>query len=262
MREVRHYPDKALMNARELRLDSARTLPVVPRFRMEDFTVPVARASDKNLRVAAEAVAGLLVRHPVGPWPPGVALVTLVEDTTVVQSRVIHRALFEMVWSMFAVASGRGLSDVLKVEDAVSKDGSISVGTYGSEWSFKQPHQDRSGILFSHLFGPVGGFSGGHIIVIDGLHLMWSTQMNFADAFDWSDEQPTSKPVLKKELCESAAAASGYDFGVLDHSSILFVNNEPSSGMLHGASEIVVQPAVFVREIHRCVVRERPTTQR
>jgi hypothetical protein len=122
---------------------------------------------------------------------------------------------------------------------------------------------DREVLLFSHLYGPLAGFTGGSVQLVDVRAYMRRNALRFADVFEWSDEpSPGSKPVLRAEHCACALATCGVDLGVIGPDEVLFVNNAPGAGILHGVTPVVVSDgARFVREFHRCSVKALEPTE-
>jgi hypothetical protein len=113
-------------------------------------------------------------------------------------------------------------------------------------------------LLFSHLYGPVGGFDGGAVLLVDARAYMRRHALAFTDLFEWSDEPtPGSKPVLRPEHHHAAVAEYGIDLDVIDIDTILFVNNAPAAGILHGTTPVVItDEASYVRQFHRCSVKD------
>jgi hypothetical protein len=196
------------------------------------------------------------------PGGPGAALVAgLASYFDLVTARAFHTALFGRVWEDFRVRSAEvDQTGCYRIKTTVTADGAIPLERYGSSWSFKRLHIDREVLLFSHLYGPVAGFTGGRVLLVDAWHYLRRHALRFDDAFEWSDE-PTegNKPVLRAEHGRAALADSGADLGALGPDAILFVNNAPGAGILHGVTPVVVtDPERFAREFHRCSAKAVP----
>jgi hypothetical protein len=214
-----------------------------------------ARCEDAN-RLALAVVDRL--RRDTGA--AGVALVHgLARSLSIAAARDFHEKLFAQVWAHLRSY----LPDVepgvhYQTKAGVTTDGAIPVELYGSSWSFKSLHMDRDALVFSHLYGPVSGFAGGELILVDALAFMQRRHLSFEEAFQWSDEEEVNrKPVLRAQFVEEALATCGANLGVLDADSILFINNAPSSGILHGVTPVrAIGKEHFVREFHRCSVKD------
>lgn len=196
------------------------------------------------------AIAGRLVRD-CDRESSGSVLVTglsSVFDLQAVQG--FHQALFQAVWADFSLQS-REVSEYSdhRLKPAVTTDGKIPVADYGSNWSYKELHADREALLFSQLYGPVAGFTGGALLLVDVRAYMRMHHLKFDEIFTWSDEPtPGSKPTLRVDYRDGALSECGTNLGVLGPDEILFVNNCPSAGILHGVTPVVVtDPARFVR---------------
>ncbi|WP_145788193.1 hypothetical protein [Kitasatospora atroaurantiaca] len=207
----------------------------------------------------ARAVSDLLIRDDdqIGP---GAALVTgLLEFFELERARSFHQALFSAVWEVFRQRTVDGDPEKdFRLKTGTISDGAIPIELYGSSWSFKAFHIDRDALLFSHLYGPVVGFTGGELHLIDIRPYMGRHSLRFDDVFEWSDE-PTDgcKPVLRSEHTQSALAEYGRTTGSMGPDQIVFVNNLPDTGVLHGATPVVVtDPESFIREYHRCSVKD------
>lgn len=207
----------------------------------------------------ADAVADRLVHTPAHPGAGAAVVVGLAELFDLAGGRVFHEALFRAVWEAFRARTGQtGEPGDFRVKAGIIADGEIPLELYGSRWSFKQLHIDREVLLFSHLYGPVSGFSGGGLLLVDILPYMSRRALRFDDVFEWSQE-PTagSKPVLRDDHREAALAECGVELGALDADQIVFVNNLPDAGVLHGATPVVVTDREhFRREYHRCSVKD------
>lgn len=174
-------------------------------------------------------------------------------------ARAFHEVLFRRVWEDVRARSSRTGSAVhYRIKTNVTADGAIPLELYGSNWSFKQLHMDRDALLFSHLYGPVAGFTGGSLLLVDVRTYLQRHSLRFKEVFEWSDE-PTagSKPVLRLDHQDAAVAECGIDLGVIGPDEILFVNNFPEAGILHGVAPVVVADrTTYVREFHRCSVKD------
>ncbi len=202
------------------------------------------------------AVSDRLVRDDAGV---GAVVVTGLSRTLDVErARAFNETLFREVWEDFRVRSGHGgAADGYRIKTTVTSDGAIPPELYGSRWSFKALHMDRDALLFSHVYGPAAGFTGGAVHLVDVRAYMRRHTLRFDDLFTWSDE-PTegSKPVLREGHHEAALGECGVDLGALGPDAVLFVNNLPSSGILHGVTPVAVTDQKnFIREFHRCSVR-------
>jgi hypothetical protein len=209
----------------------------------------------------ADAVANRLHRGSAHTGP-GAAVIVGLTDTfgdDLVRARAFHESLFRAVWEVFRGLAGQtGSATDYRVKTGTIADGEIPLELYGSSWSFKQLHIDREVLLFSHLYGPVSGFSGGVLQLVDIVPFMVRRSLRFADVFEWSDEPTTgSKPVLREAYRSTAFGECGIDIGPLGPDLIVFVNNMPDAGVLHGVTPVVVtDPERFRREYHRCSVKD------
>lgn len=166
------------------------------------------------------------------------------------------RELLTMVWKAFQAASPRIGSDrSFTLHESITDDGRIDPARFGSSWSFKTPHADRRGVLFSHVFGPISGFDGGDILIVDALSYASNCGLTFDDAMEWFSDANGEKPVLKTPVDSTDLAAYVDELGQLDEDSILFVNNSPE-GVLHGATALALNGSPFSRILHRVVVYE------
>ncbi|MET7620108.1 hypothetical protein [Streptomyces sp. NPDC005408] len=257
-----------MMTVRRSALDAIADLPpaAVPRRPFEDIQVdvndhlsPTDAGTDAVPASLARAVADRLVRHHdrVGP---GAAVVTgLASRFGLGTARVFHEALFREVWEEFRSRTGRpGPEGRYRFKTTVTSDGAIPLELYGSNWSFKRPHIDRDTLVFSHLYGPLSGFSGGGLLLVDVRVYMHRHGLRFKDVFEWSDE-PTegSKPVLRHAHLDAALDECAVDLGAMGPDEILFVNNSPDAGILHGVTDVIpADRGDFVRTFHRCSVKE------
>lgn len=222
---------------------------------------PSREADESVPRRLVEEICKRLSRDGEGPGP-GVAVVAgLAARFDVAQARGYHEKLFDAVWQEFR----HRCADIdpnagYKIKTGVIADGAVPLELYGSKWSFKQLHIDRDALLFSHLYGPVAGFTGGEVVVVDVRDYMARRKLRFDDVFEWSVEPtPGSKPVLQRAHHEAAMAESGTSLGAIDHDKVLFVNNSPSAGILHGAGHVeVTDQETFAREYHRCSAKGLP----
>ena len=149
-----------------------------------------------------------------------------------------------------------------RMKSGVTADGRIPLEHYGSRWSFKRLHMDRDALLFSHCYGPVRGFSGGALLLADARTYLSRHGLRFRDLFEWSEE-PTagSKPVLRAECEADVMAECGIDLGQPGPDELLFVNNLPGAGILHGVTPVSPYDMEnFLREYHRCSVRRATTS--
>jgi hypothetical protein len=205
-----------------------------------------------------QAVSDRVVRDG-GPLATGAAVVAGISARLdLPDARRFHENLFRAVWAAVRPRAGaEASSDGYTVKATVTSDGAIPLELYGSAWSFKQLHADRDALLFSHLYGPGAGFTGGHLLLADGRTYLGRHRLRFDDVFTWSEEAtPGSKPLLRSEHVPAVMDECGIDLGAIGPDEILFVNNFPSAGILHGVTAVeVVDPSGFVREFHRCSVR-------
>jgi hypothetical protein len=206
------------------------------------------------------AICDRLVRDKAGT--PGAVLVSGLGrrfGADLAAARAFHVQLFDTVWQEFRrrcpeLDDGRAY----ECKSRVLSDGRIPEADFGSRWSFKKLHADRSAELFSHMYGPNSGFSGGEVLLVDARAFVARLGVGFDDAFEWSDEAGGSKPVLRERYADEAVETCGRNLGQLTEDSILFINNQPSAGVLHGATGVVVaDEAEFVRQYHRCSASER-----
>ncbi len=243
-----------MMAMRRAALDAMAGLPEPPgSLSAEAIRIDAGPQPDPG--VLAVAVRDRLLRDA----GPGAALVTGLDAAfDVLRARKFHEALFAAVWELVEPAAGDEVpGNGYKVKMNVIADGAIPLELYGSAWSFKELHMDRDALIFSHLYGPTAGFDGGALLLADVRAYMGRHSAGFTDLFDWSQEPtPGSKPVLRAEHESAVLAEYGANVGPLGPGEILFVNNLPSAGILHGATPVeVTDPDGYVREYHRCSVR-------
>jgi hypothetical protein len=259
-----------MMTLRQAALDSMADLPgsAVADQPFADIRVDLNDHLPHGVAVTAgSAVTDSLVRAVVArtvregqPPAPGAALVTgLACHFTLEQARSFHEELFVAVWDQVRVSADQaGPADLYRIKVNITSDGAIPVEMYGSQWSFKQLHMDRDALLFSHLYGPATGFAGGELLLVDARTFLHRHGLRFADAFEWSVE-PTagSKPMLRAGRSHAALAECGINLGALGPDEVLFVNNFPTAGILHGVTPVeVTDRGDFVREFHRCSVKD------
>lgn len=258
-------PVTEMMRLRQAALDDVSSAPVSDRppfsgirLDVNDYVLLGGQVGAVPESLAL-AVADRLVRQGE-PAGSGAAIVSgLTRFFTLEQARDFHEALFRAVWAAFsqrAYSSAEACS--FRFKTGIIADGAIPLKLYGSSWSFKSLHIDRDALLFSHLYGPVGGFSGGELLLADIARYMRLRSLRFSDVFEWSQE-PTegSKPVLRSPHTEAALAQCGVNIGSIGPDEILFVNNLPDAGILHGATPVVVTDrSAFRREYHRCSVKD------
>ncbi|MDI5961183.1 hypothetical protein [Streptantibioticus silvisoli] len=216
---------------------------------------------DADAPIPQTLVAGtvrLLLRDGEQPGP-GAAVVTGLPRTASPQGvRDLHERLFGAVWEAFRDASRElDAAAVYRVKTGTTSDGAIPVELYGSAWSFKALHIDRDALLFSHLYGPLAGFTGGGMLLVDARAYLARHGLGFDDAFEWSQE-PTegSKPMLREQRHAEARAGFGVNLGPIGPDRAVFVNNLPAAGILHGVTPVVptgTEP--LVRVFHRCSVK-------
>jgi len=252
-------PYKRRMDAYRITLDAAHLRPeeLFSPLEPEVFTVDArhlhdAGNTDLNVSITRE-IAQLLMRTTNDATSPGFALVTNLDVSDNARNRVQHEALFKRVWSVFQIEAvlAPGVCEV-----SLTRDGSIDCSLYGDQWTYKRPHMDRNALVFSHLYGPIDGFDGGETIIIDARRYLQQNRLSFVEAFEWSNEpQGGSKPVLRDSHMRRALDECGVNLGRLDQRQILFVNNTPASGILHGAAPLrIMCRSRFIREIHRCAI--------
>jgi hypothetical protein len=251
-------PGAEMMAARREALDSARE-HARPTEAADNATIRVSNYPSPVGAQIVEDIADRLDRTHFGRTRPGYAVISgLRTGRTLGEVRALNERLFEAVWSTYFARS-----DVLpkdrdfRTATTLTTDGSIPLDLFGSAWSYKTPHADRNAILFSHVYGPAKGFEGGDILIVDALSYLADNDLDFDDAFTWSNEPGEQKVVLREEHVDRAVRDHGRNLGRLTSDCVLFVNNEPASGILHGASPVrVTDQGRFVREIHRCTARE------
>ena len=268
-------PTLDMMVVRRMALDAMADLPgpitarrplTAIRVDLADYKVaqgssgPGAQESGEVPPSLVDAVTDRLVRDD-GTSGAGAAVVTGVSryfDQPV--ARLFHEVLFRRVWDRFRHRCGPESPDHFKIKVNVTSDGAIPLELYGSEWSFKQLHMDRDALLFSHLYGPVAGFTGGALLLADVRTYLHRHGLRFNDLFEWSREAtPGSKPVLRAEHVAAVMAECGVDLGGPGPDEIIFVNNLPSAGILHGVTPVAVPAADgFIRTFHRCSVKGVP----
>lgn len=249
-----------MMLRRRQAIDAFALLP--PAFaatgRFTDIEVPAAGAlAAGELLPVVSAACDRLMRDT--PGRPGAALVTGLRAACgddIAALRAAHSRLFTVVWDEFRCRSALAGDYACKAK--VLSDGRIPEADYGSRWSFKALHTDRSAVLFSHLYGPGAGFSGGEVLLVDARAFLAARGFGFDTAFEWSGEEGESKPVLRDVFARDAVEGWGRNLGQLTSDSILFINNQPDAGVLHGAMPVHV-PAenAFIRQYHRCSVSEQ-----
>jgi hypothetical protein len=257
--------DAVMMSRRREAIDGFASLPatLLEPVGFAGIELHAAEAILRDDRSAvARAVCDRLVRDR--PGTPGAVLVSGLGrrfGSDLVGARAFHVLLFQTVWEEFRRRSPeRGDGRSYECKSRVLSDGRIPEADFGSRWSFKKLHTDRSAELFSHMYGPNSGFSGGNVLVVDARAFVGARGLSFDAAFEWSDEVGGSKPVLRERYADEAVESCGRNLGQLTEDSILFINNQPSAGILHGATGVVVRPeADFVRQYHRCSVSERST---
>lgn len=217
--------------------------------------VPADARPDAVLPALADIVAGRLIRTGERTGP-GAAVVAGLSAyyTDLADARRFHEALFRAVWDSMRPAVG---TTEFRIKTGTISDGAIPIELYNSAWSFKDLHIDREVLLFSHLYGPVRGFSGGSLHLVDIRPYMSAHELGFDDLFEWSAEDGGSKPVLRVEHREPALAQCGIEVGAVGPDEIVFVNNLPDAGILHGVTPVrVTDEDGFHREYHRCSVKD------
>ncbi|WP_091298950.1 hypothetical protein [Amycolatopsis xylanica] len=230
-------------------------LPVGGSFADITLRLPEREEPYEVLARTASEVARRLARpdHQVGP---GAVVVTgLSAHFDFAAAREFHERLFRSVWTEFRDYAGiPGPEEAYRIKTGTIADGAIPVELYGSQWSFKDLHVDREVLLFSHLYGPVTGFTGGELLLVDIRPYLRGRGLGFDDAFAWSNEATEgSKPVLREAHCGPALAECGIDLGPLGPDAVVFVNNLPDAGILHGVRPVeVTDVRGFRREYHRC----------
>lgn len=238
-----------MMVARRTAIDAMAGMPAVGSF--DDIRLDIG--DDPRGHETVQRLADVLVRD-------GAALLTgLSRHFDLDAARLYHEELFGKVWQLVRHRCGAtGPDGRYRVKVNTTSDGAIPLELYGSQWSFKQLHMDRDALLFSHLYGPVHGFGGGSLLLADAHAYLYRHRLQFADVFTWSEEAtPGSKPVVRAEHENALLAECGVDVGGLDADTIIFVNNFPEAGVVHGVTPVVVEDrATFVREYHRCSVKE------
>jgi hypothetical protein len=255
-------PGAAMMAARKAAFDGrARPGPFdSARFAAQDIRITADDCTGPARAALVEMIVDRLATHPDGGGA-GYCLVSGLEALMPVEGvRQFSAAIFAEVWALYRARSDRIMNgrDFYDIE-TLTRDGAIPTELYGSRWSFKPPHADRSGVLFAHVYGPNRGFGGGDVVLIDALAYTKDLGLTFDDAMTWSDDPGAQKPVLRPEHFQPALSSHGRRFGQLGPDSILFVNNGPE-GLLHGATELeIAEEDGFIRFLHRIVVRERDT---
>jgi len=254
------HPGAAMMAARKHALDHAAERPDGvhdPLDRSWSVAIPPTASSKPDLLVAelATTVARSLLRHPRGAGA-GFALVRGLRGVGDLQRiRGFTKTLFDATWTIYSEKDGSFPPDrPFATEAKVTEDGAIPLHLFGTAWTFKELHSDRDAILFAHVLGPATGYVGGDILIVDALSLLRGTGLTFNEAFQWSDEPGSQKPVLRAHLYDVATRCYGWNLGRLSADSALFVNNTPSAGILHGATPLTIaDDRKFQRVIFRCV---------
>lgn len=254
-----------MMILRRSALDTLADMPPSDRQPFAGYQVklgdylPVPGHSTEVVSDLVLAIVDLLIRDGNHHGPGAAVVCGLLEHFDLEEARSFHYALFSAVWEEFRRRSARGGAEGdFRIKSGIISDGTIPIELYGSNWSFKKFHADRDALLFSHLYGPVAGFTGGELQLIDIRPYMSRRSLRFNDVFEWSDE-PTDgcKPVLRSSHCESALSECGTTVGAVGPDQIVFVNNLPDAGVLHGATPVVTtDPESFNREYHRCSVKD------
>jgi hypothetical protein len=245
-----------MMTARRAAFDRMADAARDPGLSIAESFVDAGTGSWESIEDLAARVADFLVVPPRGPGS-GAAVVGGLRLSDVEESRRYHCALFAAVWKLFSAT--QCLSGSHAVKARVISDGRIPTELYGSQWSFKRLHVDRDALLFSHLYGPVSGFAGGDLLLAAARPYLRRHGYRFADVFEWSDEStPGSKPVLRAEFVDELMREHGETVTAPDLDRIIFVNNTPEAGVLHGIRPLLdLDPATFMREYHRCSVSAR-----
>jgi hypothetical protein len=258
-------PTTEMMRLRQAGLDEVASAPVPgwPQFsglRVDAGDHPLVAGQDCAVPDSlTRAVVDRLLRQGE-PGHSGAAIVSGITRFFALEpAREFHEALFRAVWAAFSQRACRPAEpSSFRIKTGIIADGAIPLELYGSSWSFKPLHIDRDALLFSHLYGPVAGFSGGELLLVDIARYMRLRSLCLSDIFEWSQE-PTegSKPVLSSLHTEGALEQCGVNLGSIGPDEILFVNNLPDAGILHGVTPVVVtDPSAFVREYHRCSVKD------
>lgn len=254
------------MVARRSALDAMADLPVntssgppFSRIRIDlDYYVAGHDSSLKSPALA-RAVTERLIRDDITAGGGAAVVSGLANHFDIPRARVFHESLFRQVWQEMSHRAGYIYEDgSYPIKTKIVSDGAIRPELYGSAWSFKQLHIDRDALLFSHLYGPISGFTGGELVLVDVRAYMQSQRLRFKDAFLWSDE-PTdgSKPVLRQEHVDAALEGFGINLGTVGPNELIFVNNAPEAGILHGVFPLsVTDQSSFVRQFHRCSVKD------
>lgn len=135
------------------------------------------------------AVVGRLLRHGEPLGSGAAVLSNLIRFFTFEETPDFHVALFRAVWAAFSLSTGIAAEPgSFRFKTGIIGDGSIPEERYGTSWRFKSLHIDRDAPLFSHLHGPVDGFSGGELLLVDVVMRLRS--LGISDVFE-SSQEPT-----------------------------------------------------------------------
>jgi hypothetical protein len=234
----------------------------LPEFDSTHFN-PVAPTIDcsryQSVNAVAEDIADLLYRR-LGHESDSAGFV-LAQDITTVPGFDIpenpHLAFFEVVWEIFAKRQADQLEPLqeYRLKYAFTDDGrSAANANFAPQWTFKNFHMDRKCVLFSHMYGPLTGFTEGNLVMADARSYLQRHRLDFDDVFAWSDEPMSfGRPVVRPEHAERLFTEFGFDLGTATEANILFVNNAPSAGIVHGVTPVRITDAgAYQRRIHRC----------
>ncbi len=205
---------------------------------------------DQQIAVIAEAL-----HRPIGKARSGAVLLRdLRWPVEATDRHEQHGRLFDRIWQMHRRNSS--LQPLGKISDKLIDDGKIPVELYGSPWTFKSLHADSRAYLFSHLFGPLAGYSGGNIILVDMRAYLSNIRLTFDEIFEWGAERnPGAKPTVRSHHAAVAVEDFGVDLGPLKDGDVLIINNSPEAAIFHAATPLKIEePALFDRRYHRCRV--------
>lgn len=251
-----------MMEARRAAIDSIASAPPPENgpWSLEDLTIDVQTFPQGARGGPGDELVGAIVGALTGGGSPRVALVTGLDRTREIGlAREFHRRLFDLVWLGFR----SGCPDVTesaphRTKESVIADGRIPLELHGTAWSFKQLHADRDVLLFSHLYGPVGGFTGGDIVLVDVARFVSRYRIPFDVLCEWSDEPSEgSKPVIRTTHEDNVRREVGITVPAPPPDQILFINNSPSAGVFHGVTPLAITDTdAYVRDYHRCAAKE------
>lgn len=161
----------------------------------------------------------------------------------------------------FTLRVWRSITATGTVPEVVCGTGAMSDGVeqgtqFARQWTYKSLHMDRKSMLFSHCYGPMRGYAGGHILIADALGYMRSKALTFEELFEWdAGESRSGRLVVQRTHQEAMLASHGFDLGQGCNDWLLLVNNAPGAGIVHGATTVFPSSDSYVRRIQRCSIK-------